>query len=124
MGLKAWMITKHWLRLGLSLVTTSTLPLHHLILEAVDELTDWIALEIHEIEITEEGSVMDPDVGVEGLVTVEKGVALVIAAEVGLETDAGDPIKKTSISIVPRPDCMYMYNFKHQKITLNVWSRN
>ena len=79
---------------------------------------------------------MDPDVGVaEDLVTVEAeaeealvieemGVALVIAAEVGLETDAGDPIKKTSISIVPRPDCMYMYNFKHQKITLNVWSRN
>ena len=82
---------------------------------------------------------MEPDVGVVGLVTVEvevalviegalvieeMGVVLVIAAEVGLETDAGDPIKKTSISIVPRPDCMYMYNFKHQKITLNVWSRN
>jgi len=79
------------------------LPLHHLILEAVDELTDWIVLEIHEIEITEEGSVMDPDVGVAALVTVEvegvlvieeMGVVLVIAAEVGLEIDAGDLIKK------------------------------
>merc|ERR1739844_466882 len=111
-------------RLGLSLATTSTLPLHHLILEAVDELTDWIALEIHEIEITEEGSVMDPDVGVAALVTAEVegvlvieevGVVLVIAAEVGLEIDAGDLIKKNGIdvvdiiSIVHRPDCMYMY---------------
>jgi len=61
---------------------------------AVDELTDWIALEIHEIEITEEGSVMDPDVGVVDLVIEEMGVALVIAAEVGLEIDAGDLIKK------------------------------
>ena len=64
------------------------------------------------------------------LVSEEMGVALVIAAEVGLEIDAGDPIKKPgievvdTISIVHRPDCMYMYNFKHQKITLNVWSRN
>ena len=61
----------------------------------------------------------------------EMGVVLVIAAEVGLEIDAGDLIKKNPgidvvdiISIVHRPDCMYMYNFKHQKITLNVWSRN
>ena len=47
---------------------------------------------------------MDPDVGVADLVTVEvegalvieeKGAALAIAAEVGLEIDAGDPIKKT-----------------------------
>ena len=82
---------------------------------------------------------MDPDVGVVDLVTVEvegalvieeMGVALVIAAEVGLEIDAGDLIKKhgiefiDTVSIVHRPDCMYMYNFKHQKITLNVWSRN
>ena len=47
---------------------------------------------------------MDPDVGVVDLVTVEvEGalvieemgvVALVIAAEVGLEIGAGDPIKK------------------------------
>ena len=83
---------------------------------------------------------MDPDVGVVDLVTVEvEGalvieemgvVALVIAAEVGLEIGAGDPIKKNgidvvvTISIVHRPDCMYMYNFKHKKITLNVWNRN
>merc|ERR1712210_351416 len=72
----------------------STLPLHHLILEAVDELTDWIVLEIHEIEITEEGSVMVPAEGVVALVTEEMGVVLVIAAEVGLEIDAGDLIKK------------------------------
>jgi hypothetical protein len=37
---------------------------------------------------------MDPDVGVVDLVIEEMGVALVIAAEVGLEIDAGDLIKK------------------------------
>ena len=37
---------------------------------------------------------MDPDVGVVDLVIEEMGVALVIAAEVALEIDAGDLIKK------------------------------
>ena len=37
---------------------------------------------------------MDPDVGLVDLVIEEMGVALVIAAEVDLEIDAGDLIKK------------------------------
>merc|ERR1712037_925379 len=40
-------------------------------MEGFQVVTDWIVLEIHEIEITEEGSVMGPDVGVAALVTVE-----------------------------------------------------